>query len=286
MKKVGTLLILVFCFTGLLAQKVDSIKVEQSGNFIKIRYCILDSRPGELYRVNILCSINGGLNTELKSVSGDTGDHVPGGQREYWVVWDVLKDVDEIKTVDFIVRAELIRNNQAINYSEHNNVKLNTTGWDLKKFHFFLAIMQPGPKAGFKAGYMGNFGFALQFVNGKSLIREGGFTPIGEQFSAPNKLAVGIDISKRIVNNKGFQMHLLAGLQDTHTVYYDTKAPDNPWSMQDVKGIEFGFVFDYKRLAVSFSAVNFDPKQIEKKDSDLSVASPRTFLSSCIGLRF
>ena len=69
-------LLIFLPFTHLFSQKVDSIKVEQSGDFIKIWYKILDSEPGQTYRVKVLCSINGGLNTELRSISGDAGEQV------------------------------------------------------------------------------------------------------------------------------------------------------------------------------------------------------------------
>ena len=79
MKKLSFLLILFVCSIQIsLSQKVDSINVEQTGDFIKIRYKIADSKPGQVFRVKVLCSINGGLNTEIESVSGDTGDQVAG----------------------------------------------------------------------------------------------------------------------------------------------------------------------------------------------------------------
>jgi hypothetical protein len=48
------------------------------------------------------------LQSVLNSLSGDYGDNVVGGRQEYMVLWDVLKDVDEVKSVDFSVRAELL----------------------------------------------------------------------------------------------------------------------------------------------------------------------------------
>ena len=91
MKKLFSFVIIAIMFSSYLnSQSVDSIKVEQSGDFIKIRYKILNSAPDQIYKVKVLCSINGGMNNEIRSITGDVGDHVVGGKPEYWVIWDVL----------------------------------------------------------------------------------------------------------------------------------------------------------------------------------------------------
>jgi hypothetical protein len=126
MKRISIILSLLFCSVQFaLSQKVDNITVVQSGDLINIRYKILNSSSAQLFRVKVLCSLNGGLNTEIRSFSGDAGDNVAGGRSDYLVVWDVLKDVDEIKSVEFIVRAELISDNSAIYQNEIPVVKTN-----------------------------------------------------------------------------------------------------------------------------------------------------------------
>ncbi|MBE0677116.1 MAG: hypothetical protein IH591_20855 [Bacteroidales bacterium] len=109
MKRIRILLLITALATlSLQSQTVDSIRIEQAGDFIKIRFKILDSSPSETYRVRILCSIDGGMNNEIRSITGDIGDQVAGGKDEYWAVWDVLKDVEALGRVEFIVRAELV----------------------------------------------------------------------------------------------------------------------------------------------------------------------------------
>lgn len=169
MKKVSLMFALLFIsVSSLLGQTVDSIKVEQSGDFIKIRYKILNSTPNQLFRVRVLCSINGGLNTEIRSISGDTGDNVVGGKSEYFVVWDVLKDVDELKSAEFIVRAEILKDlaagNSAGEVAEY---------WSKERFYIALAADFPGPKAGIMLGYMGSFGIVTQLLAGKIPLQNG-----------------------------------------------------------------------------------------------------------------
>jgi hypothetical protein len=79
MKKiVFTLFFLFGLITVITCQTVDSIKVEQAGELIKIHNKILNSTPDQFFKVTVLCSINGGLQSVLKSLSGDYGDNVVG----------------------------------------------------------------------------------------------------------------------------------------------------------------------------------------------------------------
>jgi hypothetical protein len=98
MKKTALTLILLFgLFPIILSQTVDSIKIEQAGELIKVHYKILNSNQSQVFRVTVYCSINGGLPSVIKSLSGDFGENVVGGRTDYMVLWDVLKDVDEFK---------------------------------------------------------------------------------------------------------------------------------------------------------------------------------------------
>lgn len=107
MNKIKLLLIAFLAAPMLLyGQHVDSIKVEQAGEFIKIGYKILNSAPDQLFRVKVLRSVDGGMNYEIRSITGDFGDNVRGGKQEYWVVWDVLEDVEELGSVESVIRAE------------------------------------------------------------------------------------------------------------------------------------------------------------------------------------
>jgi hypothetical protein len=83
------------------------------------------------------------------------GDMVQGGKPEYWVLWDVLKDVDELKSADFIVRAEL-------------KEPLKQPKSKQPIFNLAPAIQFPGPGFGARFGVMGKFGVSLQFISWKA----------------------------------------------------------------------------------------------------------------------
>lgn len=40
---------------------VDSIVIEQAGDMIKVHYKLLNSTPDQIFRISVLCSINGGF---------------------------------------------------------------------------------------------------------------------------------------------------------------------------------------------------------------------------------
>jgi len=136
MKNIYTLLIiLIFSVHPFYAQKVDNIKVEKSGDVVTIRYQIPNSTSSQVFRVTVLCSVNGGVDEVLRSVSGDTGVNVKGGKNEYSVYWDVLKDKDEVKSAEFIVRVELISDNIVKPVTTVPQKKVNDTGFDKKRFN-------------------------------------------------------------------------------------------------------------------------------------------------------
>ncbi len=225
MKKiVSTLLLLFGLVTVIRCQTVDSLKVEQAGDFIKIRYKILNSTPDQVFRVKVLCSINGGLNTEIRSISGDVGDMVAGGKPEYWVVWDVLKDVDEIKSVEFIVRAELVKDNSLSGKAGPNTLSKS-------RFHVLAVVGGPEPVFGVKIGYMGSWGISAMYLKGVGKL-----------------LYVGsLDLTKRIVNIKKSKIHLFAGItfsskyQDLTTKNYVSGEAGIIWS---INKLVFSIGFD------------------------------------------
>ncbi|NBC82631.1 MAG: hypothetical protein GVY19_04535 [Bacteroidetes bacterium] len=87
------------------AQDISSVQARQQGEKIVITYDISDSRQGEKYYVNIWCRTNTG-EYQVKSAEGDIGRNVPGGKSQYNVEWDALKDVDELSSASFVIRAE------------------------------------------------------------------------------------------------------------------------------------------------------------------------------------
>jgi len=236
--------ILITLLIGLVSitfcQTVDSIKVEQAGEFIKIHYKILNSNQYQTFRITLYCSINNGLKSELKSLVGDFGENVIGGKSEYIVMWDVLKDVDEVNSVDFSVRAELVKDDTPITKTS------NKDEWSKKRIHAILAGGQVQDKAtvGIRLAYMGSWG-----ITGKYLIRN----MEDNKEETTTLFHTGLGLTKRIVNKGGFSMHLLAGFN--YGKYY-TNNFDNSTTTSTT--YELGTIIAYKRLVISFAFSQYE----------------------------
>lgn len=289
MRSLILLTILLGLTTILRGQMIDSIKVEQTGDFIKIGYQIPDSRPGQIFRIRVLCSINGGLNTEIKSVSGDTGDNVQGGKEEYFVVWDVLKDVEELNSAEFIVRAELVKDADSPIASRIKNEI--TEKWSKKWIYFGPAIELPAPKPGFMVGVMGSFGAAFIVNYGGYAVKEevpvlvGTTVDLNDFLDNEKVIPTTYLLTKRIVNYNSLQMHLMGGFQRTRLIFMDSNALDGPYRNQKVYGPAVGLTTSYNHFAFTLVASHCDPGQVEK-EGDLQAISYTTFFSACLGLRF
>jgi|GEM_PF-1926307 len=289
MRKQTFFIIFLGLTTLLQAQKVDSIKVEQTGDFIKIGYQILDSKPGEVYRVRVLCSINGGLNTEIRSVSGDTGDNVQGGKSEYFVIWDVLKDVDQLTSAEFIIRAELKKDNNALPPSA-KNIEI-TNRWSKKWIHIGSAIEVPGPKPGLMIGVMGSFGAAMIVQYGKYAtdkdvpIQIGVNITLEEYLEDKAVVPTTFLLTKRVVNYNTFQMHAMAGFQRTRLLFLVPDAMDTPYQQEKLFGPAVGLTFDINMVSVTLIGTHIDPGPVEKEDDWMAI-SPLSYISLGIGIRF
>jgi hypothetical protein len=234
MKKITATLFLLFgLLLNIISQTVDSIKIEQVGELIKIHYKILNSNPNQVFKVTVLCSINGGLQSELKSLSGDFGDNVVGGRSEYMVLWDVLKDVDEVNSVDFSVRAELLKDD-----TPKTDKKKNVPGIGL---YIFGIYELPQKGYGGKIGYMRSWGLSAMYIKGK--------IPYSGSQDVPDWV-VSLDLIKRIVNNNSFKMHLYAGMNHSAYPEYYSEAMHH-YLIDNYFGIEGGFICNINLLAFS-----------------------------------
>jgi hypothetical protein len=99
-----------FFFLSILinAQTVENVRAEKDDNKVNIRYYISDSYTDQKFKVTISCSKAAGERFILQSVTGDVGENVEGGKREYIATWDVLKDIDQLLNAEFYVKVELL----------------------------------------------------------------------------------------------------------------------------------------------------------------------------------
>lgn len=267
MRRLSVISFLLFVYLhAITAQKVDSIKVEQSGDLIKIHYQIINSDVSQVFRVTVFCSINGGLESKLRSLSGDFGENVTGGRNDYMILWDVLKDVDEIKTVDFSVKAELVKGVASLIGTKPAKFS--------KKRSYLLGVGLAGPlnrQFGVRYGFMGSWGFSFSTLFGKKDYAEYTGKPYYEGFTT------SFDFTKRIVNNPDFQLHLLAG----PTLANHESFPR--YDYQDImcSGLDIGLIAGIKRLAL-YAGYSSAKKPFQSEyDSDGT-----TWFNFGIGFRF
>jgi len=265
----------------IVAQRVDSVRIEQAGDFIKIHYKILDSNPNQVFRVSALCSIDGGLKSQMNSLVGDFGDNVTGGRTDYMIIWDVLKDIPELKSAEFFIKAELVKD-LAIKPQELNDLK---SFFSQAEFSLMVSTSFPGPQVGVRLGYMGSFGVSVQLLNGKM--------PVLEEYrnyalypTPLQTMVIGIDLTKRIINGKNFRMHLIGGVRNNDLMVYFAGPPAPVLWTQGMTGIEAGMIFTVKKLTATIMVSQLNPKQLEKNDNEVVIASPYKFLNMGVGIRF
>lgn len=254
---------------GAGAQKVDSIKVEQTGDYIRIAYKLLNSRQGEIYRVRALVSIDGGPNIELRSVSGDTGDNVQGGKPEYFIVWDVLKDMNELRSAEFIVRAEMFGKPGRIRSDE-------------KRSSLMPVIQIPGPGFGARYSYLGKMGFSVQYTNSKTEYLPSFNTRPDSRISR-----VSLGMTFRVLNSEDSQMHMMLGssigqvwIREEWTNVFGNTGED--YKLGIAPGFEGGLLICMKNTLLMFSAA----KQLPDLTEDGDPMSKHTFIAAGFGIRF
>lgn len=275
-----------FLFLALLrminAQTVDSIRVEQTGDLVKIHYKILNSNPNQIFRITVLCSMNGGLKSVLNSLSGDYGNNVIGGRNDYMVLWDVLKDVSELRSAEFFVQAELIKD-LSVKPAE---VFDTTRFWASKRIITIVEIDVPGPSLGFRIGYLGSFGISGRAFMGNIKVFDE--YKSNASFVEPDaRFGAGLDLTKRIISKNAFQMHLLAGYRNNDIMVYHNAPPAQDFWYQGVGGIEFGAILAAKRLLIDIEYYQFNPKQLESKIKEpVTLICPNKYFSFGVGVRF
>jgi hypothetical protein len=246
------------------SQTVDSIKIEQEGNLVKIQYGILNSNPYQTFRVTIYSTINGGLRSELRSLSGDFGDKVMGGRPYYLVIWDVLKDVEEVHSFDITVKAELIKNQTP------ESMKNKPVIWAEKRFFIVPAFHEGhGVFPGLRLAYAGKWGVSALYTAGNYHDHSLGLTPAFHS---------SLSLLKRIINYEGFQLHFMAGISYAKESYGpegDTQDYGNFF------GGEYGALIGIRRFVITLAGEYFDPSL----ENNLQI-SQKAYANFGFGIRF
>lgn len=233
MKKCVFVSFVIFFFSiSLSAQTVDSIKVEQAGDKILIHYQILQSNELQVFRVTLSCFLSTGIKLEPKSISGDFGENVVGGKPDYMIVWDVLKDLEELQSAEFSVKAELVKG------SLTNSAKKGRA-----KNKFYVQVIGEGSTLpGLRIGYSGAWGISLRYsgVMNKKINQY-----VDHQST---------DITKRIFNIKNSQMHLFMGLSFAQLRIRDMYPEDDVFSFL---GPDFGLLMNIRKFSMSFQCAYF-----------------------------
>jgi hypothetical protein len=275
----ASFLFLISLFPIINSQTVDSIRLEQSGDLIKVHYKILNSNPNQIFRVSVLCSINGGLKSQLNSLSGDFGENVIGGRGDYLILWDVLKDVEELTSAEFFIKAELTKDLSSFSDNVDKTFRSRVKG----KLFIMGALEFPGPKGGIRVGYSGNYGISAQLVYGK--------IPVIESFKNVNNegvstsMGISLDLTKRIVKTDSFQMHLIGGFVNHDIYFYWTGPPSAVLWREGKDGAEAGLLLAFGRITGSLIISHFFANKIEN-GTELDIASPVNYFTTCVGIRF
>jgi hypothetical protein len=159
MKSTFTLFLSIFLSYFAYSQEVANILANQDGDKIQIKYTIKPSDDTQIFRVKVYCSIEEGKKFELKSVAGDVGDNIQGGKSQYLVVWDVLKDVDELKSAEFFV--EIKRKDKGSTFEPVSEIKTNK--WYIATNTAPISWTFIGARFGFNNNWGGYVAFRLGF---------------------------------------------------------------------------------------------------------------------------
>ena len=97
MKRIASVLIILFATVSLFAQTVTNVEASQEGNNVVVSYDLDKASP----MVQLTVSTDGGntFSSPLKKVSGDITNVQPGRRR---IVWDVLSEMDKLSGDDIV----------------------------------------------------------------------------------------------------------------------------------------------------------------------------------------
>ncbi len=123
--KILTTIVLVFLISDLSSQKISKVCFEQVNNYIHIHYNMTNVNKKDVFNITVKCSDNGGETFEINPVclKGKAGFYVNLENGENTIIWDVLKDKDNLKGSNYVFKVELSkRKEHNITDRHHNNL--------------------------------------------------------------------------------------------------------------------------------------------------------------------
>lgn len=207
MRKFLLLTCLMVAGIYLFGQK--DIKVEQDGEKINILFKIDGSKSEQLYSVTISCKMGGKEKFVLKNVTGDVGENIKGGKKEYKAVWDVLKDVDELTEAEFFVKAVLtkdVKPEPEVKPVVTENPKPEKPATDVIKERPWFVAYSGGLAHTFLGGRVG-------FIKNWGCIAE---------VRAGDGMSYSLYATKRLLNNPKFKLHAQLGIGYGDWVMYES----------------------------------------------------------------
>lgn len=283
------ILILAGIVNPLSAQKADSIRVEQAGDFVKIFYKIVGSNQNQTFRVSLMASINGGLRSEPRSVSGDIGENIVGGKSEYWILWDVLKDVEELTSVEFFVKSELLRDLSEPADGQRAGV---TNKYEKRRFNVMPVVSMPGPRVGGMLGVNGSFGILAGAAYGEVSQPEVLEVSIGgEEYHRGEGIQITVNLTKRLVSYNNFQLHAAGGItvaaMDYSVTEYIGPVEQNiRFDNVMTRGLSAGLLMGTGRVSAVLMLMKYDPGSVEQSRDNYRLLSGMTLFTGGIGVRF
>jgi len=124
----------LFLTLGIKAQQITNIRVTQEVDNVIITYDLIGSQHGETFNIEVTVSDNSGQSFLItpKSLSGDLKDVTPGNNKK--IIWNVLKDRDELTGDGFIFKLNAKSNNPASNFSANSGTFIDARDGEVYKW--------------------------------------------------------------------------------------------------------------------------------------------------------
>lgn len=238
-------------------QRVNNVRAEQNGSVIDIYYSIENSSTDQYFQVTIECDTGKGNKIELQAVSGDVGKNIQGGKNEYKASWDVLEDVEELRSADFIVSIEL---------QSYQRSKTSST---MKPWLVGYNLSTGYAPFGFRLGYGKTWG---GYISGR--FGSDGFEQLGNVITDRSIYAINLGVMRSVYEKDNFsvQAYVGAGIAQWGNYEFTETQIELPDSSNGFQGsttsltaagnadkgmeVEYGLILNYNNIYLSSGAVH------------------------------